>query len=138
MSVENSMAGKNYDDVIDKVAEKVVRKYGIRIASGAKLLCPVDTGRLRGSITYQTKSFGGRPEEAATQADVIAKPTDQYTAFVGTNVDYAFKLEYGTERNMQGHPFLRPAIDTVAKGATAEAALEIRKAMKEENRKRFI
>lgn len=51
---------------------------------------PVDTGRLRNSITYQV--------EAATN-----------TVHVGTNVEYARYVEEGTYKQ-RAQPYLRPGI----------------------------
>lgn len=50
----------------------------------------VDTGRLRASINYQAEK------------DMVK---------IGTNVEYAPYLEYGTSR-MTPKPFLRPALDS--------------------------
>jgi len=138
VKVTSTMQGKNYSDVIDKVAEKVVREYGITIQRQARALAAVKTGRLKGSITYQTEHFGGSPKSPATGADVIDKPTDEHTCYVGTNVSYAQHMEYGTDRNITGQPYLRPAVDIAKKSAGAAAALEIRKAMKAENAQRYI
>ena len=55
----------------------------------AKRLCPVDTGRLRNSITHALDS-GGR------------------AVYVGTNVEYAPYVELGTARQ-KAQPYLRPA-----------------------------
>jgi HK97 gp10 family phage protein len=58
--------------------------------SYAKQLCPVDTGRLRNSITHQQE--------------------DENTVAIGTNVVYAPFVELGTRR-MAAQPYLRPAIE---------------------------
>jgi len=52
----------------------------------------VDTGRLRASITHRI---------------VDESPA---AAYVGTNLDYAYDLEFGTSK-MAPRPFLQPAID---------------------------
>src|SRR5262245_34610076 len=55
-------------------------RRGLRVESQAKRLCPVDTGRLRSSITTElVRSAGGVP---------IVR--------VGTNVDYAQAVHDGT------------------------------------------
>lgn len=61
---------------------------GMQIESHAKIYSPVDTGRLRASITHEATNEEG---------------------IVGTNVEYGKYQELGTSR-MAGHPFLRPAI----------------------------
>lgn len=54
-------------------------------------LCPVDTGRLRGSITHGVDM-------------------GELCAFIGTNVEYAAYVEYGTSR-MKPQPYFKPAIN---------------------------
>lgn len=58
--------------------------------SYAKGACPVDTGRLRNSITHQQFS--------------------EDTEVIGSNVDYAPYVELGTSK-MGARPFLRPAAE---------------------------
>jgi HK97 gp10 family phage protein len=64
----------------------------------AKRLCPVDTGRLRGSITHD-----------------LARDARGLVATVGTLVEYAPFVEFGT-RYMRAQPFLRPALAVLALG----------------------
>ena len=75
---------------VDAELKKAVTSSCLLVEKDAKKLCPVDTGRLRSSITHEvlevTKSnFGGR---------------------VGTNVEYAPYIEFGTKRNRKATPFL--------------------------------
>lgn len=139
MQVSNSMAGKDYGKALEKSAQKILREsYGIPIAGQAISLAPRDTGKLKGSITYQTASGGGMVNAPATQADTVSKPQDKYTCHVGTNVKYAIMQEYGTARDITGTPFLRPAVDIVRTGARVDAALQIREEFKAENAKRYV
>ena len=62
---------------------------GLACEGFAKLACPVDTGRLRSSITHMTK------------------PSDN-AVYVGTNVEYGPDVELGTV-HMDARPFLKPA-----------------------------
>lgn len=65
----------------------------------AKQGCPVDTGRLRNSITFATVTAQGSPN---TDGGAPAQPEDyamkatpgQYQVVVGTNVEYAPENEY--------------------------------------------
>lgn len=60
------------------------------VAEGyAKDDCPVDTGRLRNSISHAR---------------------DDTSAYIGTNVEYAPYVELGTSR-MKARPYLRPAAE---------------------------
>lgn len=67
-------------------------RRALRVEAAAKRVCPVDTGRLRSSITHALAQDGG---------DVIA--------MVGTNVEYALDVEFGTSK-MRAQPYLRPAL----------------------------
>lgn len=78
-----------------KARNKALEIIGGKAESYAKKLCPVDTGRLRNSITHQQM--------------------DEHTEVVGTNVEYAPYVELGTHR-MKAKPYLRPA----AEGHTME------------------
>jgi HK97 gp10 family phage protein len=68
-------------------------KRALRVNNRAKQLCPVDTGRLRSSIAMRLEAEAGR-----------------LIAVIGTNVEYAPYVEFGT-RHMRAQPFLRPALD---------------------------
>lgn len=76
-------------------AEQAARARALEIIGGkaeshAKKLCPVDTGRLRNSITHAQYS--------------------EDTEVVGSNVDYAPYVELGTHKQ-KAQPFLRPAAE---------------------------
>lgn len=65
-------------------------KIGLAGERYAKKACPVDTGRLRNSISHI--------------ADVPAGEV-----YVGTNVEYAAYVEFGT-RHQKAQPYLREAL----------------------------
>lgn len=71
---------------------KDLARRAIKVESAAKRLAPVDTGRLRSSVTHE-----------------LGADSDGLVARVGTNVHYAVHQEFGTSR-MSAHPFLRPAL----------------------------
>ena len=73
------------DSLIDLMSESVL--------SDAMSEVPVNTGRLQESITINKLGL----EKAAS---------------IGTGVDYALFVEYGT-RYMPAQPYLRPAIDAL-------------------------
>lgn len=82
------------DEVIQQLGERLGRALeavGIQAEGDAKALCPVDTGRLRNSITH-TIDAGDK------------------TAIIGTNVEYAQYVHEGT-RGRKGNPFLRNAVN---------------------------
>jgi len=97
-----------------KVVGKTSYETGLVVEGQAKTLCAVDSGRLRGSITTQTRGMGTGTEAPAQASDKISAPGDDLETFVGTAVFYGPYVEFGTRR-MDSQPFLRPALD-LAKG----------------------
>ena len=70
----------------------------------------VDTGRLRGSITYATKTSHSDGEEPAEPSDyALLGSVPKGTVVVGTNVEYAAFVEMGTSRS-KPYPYLKPSI----------------------------
>ena len=90
---------------IQEEFRKVVLQTAYVVEGDAKQMCPVDTGRLRGSLSVNWSNSGltkGKTQSPATSEDGVAQPgfgTGQFLAAVGTNVEYA---EYVENR----HPFL--------------------------------
>ena len=74
---------------IDKAIAKALTMIGLKAEGNAKNACPVDTGRLRNSITN-------------------AIDTEENAVYIGTNVVYAPYVELGTSRS-DPHPYLKPA-----------------------------
>jgi HK97 gp10 family phage protein len=107
------------------VAYKSAFDCGIACMSMAKLFCPVDSGRLRSSISVLSKSEKYNTDTGVSTTvdtdEVQIPPADEYTVFVGTNVDYATFQEFGTIK-MGAQPFLRPAMDYVS-GKALEIAM---------------
>lgn len=103
---------------------KALEKMGGKAETYAKKLCPVDTGRLRGSITHQMG--------------------DMETEYVGTNVEYAPFVELGHDQevgryvpaigkrlvasHVDGKPFIRPAVENHADEYRQIAEQELRNA----------
>lgn len=69
--------------------EKALIAIGMVAESYAKQDCPVDTGRLRNSISH-------------------AVDMSDNSVYIGTNVEYAAYVELGTSR-MKPRPYLKPA-----------------------------
>lgn len=72
---------------MNRAIASALEEIGLTAEGYAKRLCPVDTGRLRNSITHTT---------------------DGRDAYIGTNVEYAPYVEEGTRR-AAAQPFLKPA-----------------------------
>lgn len=80
----------NTSQTLDQLHNAVARALEIiggQAETYAKMLCPVDTGRLRNSIAHTA---------------------DGKYAYIGSNVEYAPYVELGTIKQ-QAQPYLRPA-----------------------------
>lgn len=114
MSVKMTWNGEDVKKRAEEAAKLSSFELGLIVQGEAKLLAPVDQGRLRASITtasgagQQTKPSG----KGAVGTDLINKPDNQFETFVGTPVDYAPYQEYGTVKT-NAQPFLRPALDMI-------------------------
>ena len=93
-NIEFEIRNDNTEEVLsatDEAIERALEAIGLQAEGYAKLLCPVDTGRLRNSITH---------EVAANEKAV----------YIGTNVEYGPYVEMGTART-RPQPFIRPAVE---------------------------
>lgn len=82
----------NTEQVVDGICSAIdaaLNEIGLLAENYAAKKCPVRTGNLRGSITYEV--------DAGDNAVCI-----------GTNIKYAPRVELGTSRQ-KAQPFLRPA-----------------------------
>lgn len=87
VNVEVHTNASTFKSALSEQKAMALEAIGLAAEGYAKDLCPVDTGRLRNSISH-------------------AK--DDEAAYIGTNVEYAPFVELGTSR-MKPRPFLRPA-----------------------------
>lgn len=72
--------------------KEVMLKSAILVEGNAKEKCPVLTGRLRSSITHDVKTQGKK-----------------HQARIGTNVEYAPHVEFGTKKQA-AKPYLLPGL----------------------------
>lgn len=70
--------------------QRALKSIGMQAEGYAKALCPVDTSNLRNSIANDDDG--------------------ESTVVIGTNVEYAPYVEYGTSK-MAERPYLRPAVE---------------------------
>ena len=87
-SIELTDNSDLFKDAFDDAIARALEKVGLTAEGYAKMKCPVDTGRLRNSITHEVNNE---------------------TVYIGTNVEYAAYVEMGTV-NTRAQPFLRPAV----------------------------
>lgn len=78
-------------NAIDRALEAALEEIGLVAEGYTKRACPVDTGRLRNSITHIIDE-GGK------------------CAVIGTTVEYAPYVELGT-RHQKPQPYLKPAAE---------------------------
>lgn len=79
-----------YSDQVQSAVDRALEIIGGKAESYAKMLCPVDTGNLRNSITHEQEN--------------------ETTEVIGTSVEYAPYVELGTVK-MAARPYLRPAAE---------------------------
>ena len=83
---------------IEDGVNRAMEAIGKDVMERAKEYCPVDTGRLRDSITYETGDM---------------------SVAVGSDVEYAAYVELGTSK-MAAQPYLRPALEESGKDIAEE------------------
>jgi HK97 gp10 family phage protein len=109
------------DEVLDELDSRVevaLEKIGLRAETHAKKACPVDTGLLRNSITH---ALDGESTAISEYTDDPKKQSGSYsgnapeesegkrTVYIGTNVEYAQDVEFGTSKQ-KPQPYLKPAV----------------------------
>ena len=106
MSVNIIDNSRQVNDEMLKKIQNALWAIGATAEGYAKDNCPVDTGRLRNSITH-------------------AEKIDKQSTYIGTNVEYAPYVEAGSSHNT-AHHMLRDACQnhTDEYKAIAEAALK--------------
>lgn len=90
VTIEND-GSDEFERRLRAAVARSLEEIGLAAEGYAKRRCPVDTGRLRGSITHEA--------EAIAHGGKVA---------VGADVEYAAYVELGTRRQ-KAQPYLRPA-----------------------------
>lgn len=80
-----------FQEALESQIEQALIAIGMTAETYAKEKCPVDTDRLRSSITHEVE-MGDK------------------SVVIGTNVEYAAFVELGTSK-MRARPYLRPAAE---------------------------
>lgn len=116
---------EEYTKALVKAVQQALSAIGRKAASYAKKGTPVDTGRLRNSITWATSKRQGKTytykdnKKAKTKknhiqqayTDTIGTGVDEKTVVIGSNVEYARKIEEGGQGYGGAH-MLRNAISS--------------------------
>ena len=117
MAVTARWFDKQLIKTVYKVGTDAVKKGCFMVEGDAKYFCPVDTGRLRASISSNWQGSGmarGKVGSQATSDDGVGQPDNksmQLMGVVGTNVEYAARIEYGflNKTDKRGRTFFQPA-----------------------------
>lgn len=136
-TIEKQWKGKEVKIQGQKVISDSIFEIGLVVEGEAKLLAAKDTGYLAASINTQASDGRGTEPDNPNKyrATKLNKKSAEYAAgafsalvldkikapdswenecYVGTNIDYAPHVEFGTVRS-DAQPFLRPAL-ALAKG----------------------
>lgn len=108
------------EEVLDAIKRKtraVLEAMGATCVGYAIDEVPVDTGRLKNSITWalsgeeaSTKDYGPDNGTKDGHYSGTAPQDGDLSVYIGTNVSYAKDVEFGNGRQ-QAHPYLRPAVN---------------------------
>lgn len=95
MEVKITNNSGEFKKAMDEAVLRALEKCGLVAEGYAKKLAPVNTGRLRNSLTHTVKA-------------------KEQAAYIGTNVEYAAYVELGTQ-HQSAQPYLKPAVANHAK-----------------------
>ena len=110
----------NRDEVLRRTKDAIMvglEAVGLEAEGDAKSLCVVDTGLLKNSITHGVSgevishNYTDDAGEQSGSVSAVIGTTDDKEVYVGTNVEYAPYVEYGTSRHPEPQPFLRRAFE---------------------------
>lgn len=129
--IDNS---QQFKDAKDEAILRALEAIGMTAEGYAKMKCPVDTGLLRNSITHavggdsvsmsyhaqygSNRNSSGKRINASLRGagsvgvgrynGTVGQRGDE-TVYIGTNVEYAAYVEFGTV-NTPPQPYLKPAV----------------------------
>jgi len=110
-----------YKLLAPEACRRGLKIIGLKVETYAKQMCPVDTGRLRASISTNWAGSGmaeGKTGAKAQAGDGMPEPPGEkgMVVAVGTNVFYGPYVEHGTQKGgpfgtiiMSARPYLYPA-----------------------------
>lgn len=110
LDVKNTDNSAAVQAELTKAIERALESVGMAAQAYATLLCRVDTGRLRNSITYstaKTRSGGNNKQSGAKASSGDVTPYGSAAnneIWLGTNVEYARKVEQNVKE------FIGPAL----------------------------
>lgn len=111
----------NTEEVFKAMKEQAMialKSIGEEAEGYAKDDCPVDSGRLRNSLTFATKDYKSKGNDregvkASSEDKKKLETPEELTLYLGTNVDYAVYVEEGHQKHLTGkNHFIRDSIST--------------------------
>jgi len=133
-----------YKVLCPEATRKALKIIGFKVETYAKQICPVLTGRLRGSLSTNWAGSGiaeGKTSGKAKTGDGMGEPPGEkgMIVAVGTNVVYARRVEHGffgpdslgRVYAQQGKPYLFPAYFTYEGEVMGEIVKEFKKMAKD-------
>lgn len=107
----------NSKEILEALGEQIgvaLAAIGAEAEGYAKENCPVDTGRLRNSISFATSTAHENTDTPKQSGDDDMHGTPEEGAvYIGTNVEYAEQIEYSEYPHKVGRAhFLRDAAAT--------------------------
>lgn len=119
----------------DQAVASALEAIGLTAERYAKERCPVDTGRLRNSITHATKMYSGRGSYSDKKGNLYDDATargepEKNAVYIGSNVEYAKIVETSTTmKHTSGSAhFLRDAAATHGEEYKRIAEIQLKKA----------
>lgn len=108
----------------NQMVERALVAGALLIQNDAKAKAPYLTGNLRRSIHIGGHDDLNPGANAIVDRNGVPVPPPEHrpgqtAVYVGTDVNYAAPVEYGTSRR-RGHPYLRPAADEQGAAAARE------------------
>ena len=105
---------KEIETAFTRQVLKALKAIGMAAEGHAKDGTPVDTGRLRNSITYATEEYSGTSSYSNKKGEIYndggAKAVpEEGSVYIGTNVEYAVYIEEGSTTHKASH-MLRHAV----------------------------
>lgn len=103
---------------LEQAIEDALFAVGAKAETHAKALTPVDTGKLRNSITFalsgkeaHIKSYSGDNGEEGGEYKGVAPNDNKKAVYIGSNVNYAIYRELGTSKSGGAHMLQRAATE---------------------------
>lgn len=110
MKVQVTSRRAEVEAELDEGIKKALTMIGQQAMGYASMTVPVQTGRLRGSISYATEeAYGNAGAHKAEDSAMHANPSSGQVV-IGTNVVYAPVIEFRGGKLRRGQHYLRNAI----------------------------